>query len=506
MTRPVWPRTVTAMVAAAFASGLLIAGLFNLPRHSAAQPTGATVASAPASAPDLSALTNLSDAFASIAERVKPSVVYIESTHREKRTAHPEIPREFAPFFHGRPGGPDQPELSRASGSGFVVSADGDILTNAHVVEDADRVTVRLLDHRQFVARVIGTDPTTDVALLHIDAHGLAPAVLGNSDNTRVGEWVLAVGNPLGENLSFTVTSGIVSAKGRTLQLPNQTERSIQDFIQTDAAINPGNSGGPLVNVKGEVIGINSAIASETGYYTGYGFAIPVNLVRHVMDQLAHGGQVHRAALGVRVKNATETDAAYVGLSDVRGVVVEDIGDSDSPARKAGLEQGDVIVAVDGKSVDYVGQVQQAVAFRNPGDEVDIEVARKGGAHRTLHVRLAEVPATVAAVAEAERAPTDDESGRTSVARLGLTVASGEEGGVRGLIVAAVDPEGPCADQIATPDEGGPDVLVSVEGKPVTTAAELRAALQAAGPGAIIEMVVYNAPTKSRRIERVRLP
>ncbi len=501
----IWPRSVTAMVAAAFASGLLIAGVFNLPRHSAAQPmAAATTTTAPA--PDLGALTGLSDAFASIAERVKPSVVYIESTHREKRVARPEIPREFAPFFRGMPGEPEKPELSRGSGSGFVVSADGDILTNAHVVDDADRVTVRLLDHRQFVAKVLGTDPTTDVALIHIDAHGLTPAVLGNSDNSRVGEWVLAVGNPLGENLSFTVTSGIISAKGRTLQLPNQTDRSIQDFIQTDAAINPGNSGGPLVNVRGEVIGINSAIASETGFYTGYGFAIPVNLVRQVMDQLAHGGKVHRAALGVRVKDATETDAAYVGLVDVRGVVVEDIGDADSPARKAGLEQGDVIVAVDGKPVDYVGQVQQAVAFRKPGDDVAIEVARKGGAHRTLHVRLQEAPSAEGTLAEAERAPAEADEGRTAVAGLGLTVAAGEEGGVRGLVVTAVDPEGPCADQIAEPDQGGPDVIVSVEGRSVSSPAELRAAVHAAGAGAIIQMGVYNAPSKTRRIERVRLP
>ncbi len=503
MSLPAWPRTVTAMVAASFAAGLLVAGVFNLPRHSAAQPVLAT---APSASPGGAALTGLSDAFAEIADRVKPSVVYIESTHRGMRAPHPEIPREFQPYFHGMPGAPDKPEVSRASGSGFIVSDDGDILTNAHVVDDADRVTVRLLDHRQFTAAVIGTDPTTDVALIHIDARGLTPAALGNSDQARVGEWVLAVGNPLGENLSFTVTSGIISAKGRTLQLPNQTERSIQDFIQTDAAINPGNSGGPLVNVKGEVIGINSAIASETGFYTGYGFAIPVNLVRHVMEQLAHGGHVHRSALGVRVKNASETDAEYVGLREVRGVVVEDVGDAASPARKAGLQQGDVIVAIDGQPVDYVGQVQQSIVFRKPGEEVAVEVARKGGEHRTLHVRLQESTEAPNPVAERPDTPgVDDAQTASNITRLGLTVTAGAEGDLRGVVVTEVDPSGPCADQIASPELGGPDVILSVEGTPVRKPADLEAAIRSAGHGSIVELVVYNAPTKNRRIERVRV-
>jgi serine protease Do len=493
------------MVTLAFTAGLLIAGVFNLPRHSAAEPVVA-LASAPAATPGTAALSGLSDAFAAIADRVKPSVVYIESTHRGSRAPHPEIPKEFQPFFRGMPGSPDKPEVSRASGSGFIVSSDGDILTNAHVVEDADRVTVRLLDHRQFTAKVLGTDPTTDVALIHIEATGLTPAALGNSDQARVGEWVLAVGNPLGENLSFTVTSGIISAKGRSLQLPNQTERSIQDFIQTDAAINPGNSGGPLVNVKGEVIGINSAIASETGFYTGYGFAIPVNLVRHDMEQLASGGHVHRSALGVRVKNATEADAEYVGLKEVRGVVVEDVGEAGSPAQKAGLRQGDVIVAIDGQPVDYVGQVQQSIVFRKPGEDVAVEVARKGGEHRTLHVRVQESAAAATPVAEQDAGDNDeDAAGSTAIDKLGLTVAASGDERVRGAVVTAVDPSGPAADQIASPDQGGPDVIVSVEGTAIRSPADLTAALRSAGHGSIVELVVYNVPAKNRRIERVRV-
>ncbi|MFN8654021.1 MAG: trypsin-like peptidase domain-containing protein [Gemmatimonadales bacterium] len=509
MPRRFWFRAVPLAVAASFASGLLVAGLFHFPAFSEAQrpaPQAQTVAAAPAAA-SVQALVNLNDAFAAIADRVRPSVVYIESSQRAQSADRQAIPPEFAPFFRQMPPNHPRSQLERASGSGFIVSADGDILTNAHVVDGAERVTVRLLDHRQYTARVIGSDPTTDVALIHIDADHLTPAALGNSDASRVGEWVLAVGNPLGENLSFTVTSGIISAKGRSLQLPNSSERSIQDFIQTDAAINPGNSGGPLVNVRGEVIGINSAIASETGFYTGYGFAIPVNLARQVMDQLAHGGKVHRAALGVRVRNATENDATYVGLAEVRGVVIEDLGEDDSPARKAGLEQGDVIVAVDGAPVDYVSQVQQAIAFRRPGDAVRIDVMRKGGVRRTVAVRVQAAPEGTAEPAADRRrqedsAPSND---AVNVGSLGVTVEPGEEGGVRGLVVTGVDPEGPAADRIAGPDNGGPDVITMVEGQAMRTADDLKAVIRKAGRGSVVELRVYNAAQQNRRVERIRL-
>jgi serine protease Do len=188
---------------------------------------------------------------------------------------------------------------------------------------------------------VVGTDPNTDVALLKIDAKGLPPVALGNSDDARVGSWVLAIGNPLGEGLTFTVTSGIVSAKGRALStLARARRRQHPGFIQTDAAINPGNSGGPLVNVRGEVIGVNSAIASETGFYSGYGFAIPINLARTVMNQLIVDGKVHRAALGVSIQDVSLNDAQYVGLPEISGVVVKDIPSDDSPAKKAGIEPG----------------------------------------------------------------------------------------------------------------------------------------------------------------------
>ncbi|HEY9014583.1 MAG TPA: PDZ domain-containing protein, partial [Gemmatimonadales bacterium] len=357
--------------------------------------------------------------------------------------------------------------------------------------------------------------PNTDLAVLKIDAKNLVPAPLGSSGDARVGEWVLAVGNPLGDNLTFTVTSGIISAKGRTLALPGQSERSIQDFIQTDAAINPGNSGGPLVSVRGEVIGVNSAIASQTGFYSGYGFAIPIDLARHVMDQLISGGRVHRAALGVTVQNATANDAAYVGLPDIWGVLVQDFTE-DSPARKAGLQPGDIIIAVNGKPVEYVGQLQQEVGFRKPGETVKVEVARKGGARKTLEVRLQEVapPREVASRGNSAGDSANDNDGSTTVGLLGLTVQPLDRetvdqlelpAGQRGALVTDVTPGGPAYGEVADPDTGGPDIILELEGKAVSSPADLKEALKGYKAGDIVSLRLYNTQAKTRRVERIRL-
>ncbi|HUF36069.1 MAG TPA: Do family serine endopeptidase [Gemmatimonadales bacterium] len=506
------------LVALAFALGLLFAGLLNLPSHSSAQEQGqpaSAIAQVPApTIPAARPLQDLSEAFAAVAEHVKPSVVYIRSQRSERTAERQRVPPGMERFF---PRFRQQPEIEQGSGSGFIVSADGYILTNNHVVEGAEQVTVRLLDRREFKARVVGTDPNTDVAVLKIDATRLPPVALGNSDDARVGEWVLAIGNPLGEGLTFTVTSGIVSAVGRALNgLPGRGQGSIQDFIQTDAAINPGNSGGPLVSVRGEVIGINSAIASETGFYSGYGFAIPVNLARTVMNQLIETGRVHRAALGVSIAEVSINDAQYVGLPEIRGVVVKDIPSEDSPAKAAGIEPGDIIVAVDGKPVEYVGQLQQVIGFRRPGEVVKVEVARKGGQRKTMEVKLQPLN-DAPRLATAEESAEDEKAapGGTAMNRLGISVEPVSPDAVRelqltadtrGLLVTAVTPGGPAWEVLFDdPQRGGPDIILSIEGKSVRTEAELRKALQAEKPGSIVTLRIYNPRAQSRRVERIRL-
>jgi serine protease Do len=518
-----WLRRLrTSGVGFAFALGLLSAGLFHLPYQSSAQQTiSAPARTLPSSA---ASLQDLSEAFASVAEHVKPSVVYIRSgkkpeTARRGPQTRPrmQVPPGFEEFFRGMPPMQQEPRFQEGSGSGFIVSKDGYILTNNHVVDGSDQVTVRLLDRREFKAKIVGTDPNTDLAVLKIEAKNLVPAPLGKSSTARVGEWVLAVGNPLGDNLTFTVTSGIISAKGRSLELPGQSDRSIQDFIQTDAAINPGNSGGPLVSVRGEVIGVNSAIASQTGYYSGYGFAIPIDLAHRVMDQIIAGGRVDRVAMGVSVQNATANDAEYVGLPEIRGVLVQDFSEG-SPAKKAGIEAGDIIVSVDGAPVEYVGQLQQQVAFRKAGEKVKVEVARKGGVRKTFEVRLQEVPApkdTAGRDTEAtDDAANSSDEAAADIDLLGLTVQPVDQDAVeqfelkpeqRGLVVTGVIPGGPAQGEIAEPDNGGPDIILSVEGKSVKSVADLKQALKGDKSGDIVTLRLYNTQAKAHRIERIRL-
>jgi serine protease Do len=504
------------LVALAFALGLLFAGLLDLPNRSAAQQQGQTAAIAQVTAPTIPearSLQQFSEAFAAVAEHVKPSVVYIRSQRTEK-VSKQRVPPGMERFF---PRFRQQPEIEQGSGSGFIISADGFILTNNHVVEGAEQVIVRLLDRREFKAKVIGTDPNTDVAVVKIDAKALPPMALGNSDDARVGEWVLAIGNPLGEGLTFTVTSGIVSAKGRALQgLPGRGQGSIQDFIQTDAAINPGNSGGPLVSVRGEVIGINSAIASETGFYSGYGFAIPINLARTVMNQLIETGTVHRAALGVSIDNVTLNDAAYVGLPEIRGVVVKDIPSDDSPAKAAGIQPGDVIIAVDGKPVERVGQLQQVIGFRKPGDVVKVEVARKGGVRKTFDVKLQALN-DQPQLASADEGDSDQagSSNGAVMNRLGISVEPVTPdivqqlqlpSNMRGVVVTDVTPGGPSWDVLSDdPQRSGPDIILSVEGKSIKNEADLRNALKSEKPGSIVSVGVYNPRAQGRRVERIKL-
>jgi len=284
----------------------------------------------------------------------------------------------FADFFWGYRA-PQQQQLRQGAGSGVIVSSDGYIMTNNHVVEGAHKIQVHLNDNRQYEGTVIGRDPGTDLALLKIDAKDLATVPYGNSDDVRVGEWVLAVGNPM--NLTSTVTAGIVSAKARNINLLQyDAARDIiplESFIQTDAAVNPGNSGGALVDANGRLVGINTAIASTTGGYTGYSFAIPVNIVQKVANDLLEFGSVQRAYIGVSIRDMDQKLADETGLDRIQGVYVNGITDGGA-AQKAGMEAGDVIVKVGTINVNNVPQLQEQVGKFRPGNKVPVTVFRKG--------------------------------------------------------------------------------------------------------------------------------
>ena len=343
------------------------------------------VSSAQAQDAGLQSLRESGQAFRSVAKKVSPAVVFIQAEHVLKGNEGNINPFEGGPFgddffrrFFGQPPQQQNPhqglpkQRSVGQGSGFIISADGYIMTNNHVVGDADKVTVRLLDGREYTAKTIGTDPPTDVAIIKIDADGELPFLkLGDSDQLEVGDWVLAVGNPFG--LSHTLTAGIVSAKGRSGMGLNDYE----NFIQTDAAINPGNSGGPLVNLDGEVVGMNSAIFSRSGGYMGIGFAIPINMIEDIRDQLVEHGSVTRGRLGVYIQDLTKDLADSFGIEQRKGILVAQVLEK-SPAEEAGLKQGDVIIALDGNPVEKVAKFRNQIALTHPGTKVTLTVLRDG--------------------------------------------------------------------------------------------------------------------------------
>jgi serine protease Do len=486
-----------ALVALAFVFGLAFASTLGLPKKGGAAESilAGQAAAAQTPIPAAKPVADLGNAFVAVAEHVKPAVVYIKSQHVE-RVETQRLPPGFEELF---PQNKRRPQDE--SGSGFIVSPDGYILTNNHVVAGAQRVTVMLYDKREFPARVIGTDPNTDVAVIKIDARDLPTIAFANSDSTRVGEWALAVGNPLG--FDFTVTAGIISAKGRLLNGLPQPTYGIQDFIQTDAAINPGNSGGPLVNIQGRVVGINSAIASETGFYAGYGFAIPINLARTVMEQLVKTGHVERAVLGVSIRPILPEDAAAVNLKEISGVVVNDYSLDDSPAKKAGILPGDVIVALDGQPIDNTPQLQQKVGFKKPGETIEVTVLRQGGEKKILTVRLARAPSegeTAVAAAKAGKTKSDEGS-KEDV--LGISVqplsefGDGDDPRTRavahaggGLVVTDVAPDGPAYQRLFTAEDGGPDIVISVNGHPTHTRTQFREAMSKVKRGDIVTLQV----------------
>ena len=307
---------------------------------------------------------SLNEVFKDVASRVTPAVVFIQV--RSSRRAS-DVFRNFR-------GDESRRIPSQSVGSGVIISDQGYVVTNHHVIEDADEIVVTLGDKRQFDARLVGTDPTTDLAVLHVEGADLPVIALGNAAQLEVGEWVLAVGNPF--RLTSTVTAGIVSALGRQVNVI-EDRLGIESFVQTDAAINPGNSGGAVVNLRGELIGIATAIATETGSYEGYGFAVPVDLMERVVGDLIRYGEVRRGYLGVSILPVTAGVAENFGLSDVSGVLLSDVRRGLAGA-DAGLEAGDILLEIDGRAVSEPNELQSAIAMRSPGDDLNVVVWRDG--------------------------------------------------------------------------------------------------------------------------------
>lgn len=305
--------------------------------------------------------------FTYAAESAVNAVVYVKVV---KRGAQPEMPSSILEYFFGF--GNTTPREQIGTGSGVIISEDGFIVTNNHVVSGATEIEVTVGDKKTFKADIVGTDPATDVALLKIDAKGLPVIPMGDSDQLRLGEWVLAIGSPYG--LTSTITAGIVSAKGRSM--PNYSgEFKIESFIQTDAAVNPGNSGGALVNIKGELVGINTAIISQTGSYAGYSFAIPVNMVKKIAGDFKEYGSVRRAMLGISMLNNTEELKEEMKLSTSEGVYIAEVVKGGA-AETAGIKKGDVLLSIDGARVSKGSAVQEIISSRRPGDNVVLEIQR----------------------------------------------------------------------------------------------------------------------------------
>lgn len=389
-------------------------------------------------------VTGLPD-FTQLVDAVGPAVVNIRTTEKisNSPTAIPGMDQEMLEFFRrfgvpvpnaprqGRPQQPDEgEERSSGVGSGFILSADGYVMTNAHVVEGASEVIVTLTDKREYKAKIIGSDKRTDVAVVKIDAKGLPAVKIGDVNRLKVGEWVMAIGSPFG--LENSVTAGIVSAKQRDTgdYLP---------FIQTDVAINPGNSGGPLLNMRGEVVGINSQIYSRSGGFMGISFAIPIDEAVRVSDQLRTTGKVTRGRIGVQIGQVTKEVAESIGLGKAHGALVSAV-EPDSPAAKAGIEAGDIIVKYDGKDIDKVADLPRLVGNTKPGTKSAITVFRRGQM-RDLSIMVAEVEPDEVATSNAATAP----SATASAQQLGLVVGEltevqkrglGIKGGVRIISVA----------------------------------------------------------------------
>lgn len=451
----------------------------------------AVAAAAPAVAASAPIVVGLPD-FTELVEKEGKSVVNISTTQviRNERPQEGDLNGDEDPFelfrrfgFPVPPRGqfPTQPREQRAQslGSGFIIGADGYILTNAHVVANAEEITVKLSDKREFKGKVIGSDARTDVAVVKINAKDLPTADIGSSDKLKVGEWVIAIGSPFG--LENTVTKGIVSAKGRTL--PDDT---LVPFIQTDAAVNPGNSGGPLFNIRGEVVGINSQIYSRSGGFMGLSFAIPIDTAMEIVNQLRASGKVTRGRIGVGIQALTEELAKNFGLQDTKGALVNSV-EPDSPASKAGMKAGDVILKFNGHAVEDSADLQRVVGATKPGTTVNLDVWREG-ATKTLTLAVGELdqPATGRA-AEREQKPKKT-AADSALARFGIAVRAADPrvlqqfGLKSGVQIAAVK------ESAAFAGLAQGDLIVGVGSEDVKSQEQLEELLAKVKPGASVAL------------------
>jgi serine protease Do len=497
MKRPNKLHVAFLLIAGMIIGGLAVSQLDWLPKTRAEFPEPGLVESASPPAYEENIIRDLNNAFISIAEKSNKSVVTIFTdkvikTQQQGPFASPFFNNPFKDFFgddfFGRFFFPQVPEGERhlrGLGSGVIVSADGYILTNNHVVKEADKVQVMLIGGKKIDAKIIGADAKTDIAVLKVKEKNLTPIELGDSDKLRVGEWVIAVGSPLSENLAHTVTAGIVSAKGRS----NLRLADYEDFIQTDAAINPGNSGGALINLDGKLVGINTAIATQSGGFQGIGFAVPINMARGVMDALIKHGKVTRGWLGVYIQDVDEAMAQAMDLPGTGGALVSDIV-KDGPAARAGLKVGDVIVKLDGKAVENSTQLRNDIASRVPGSKVNLTINRDGK-EKSIPVKLGELP---------EEAPTPEVK-KDIVEKLGFSVQTldkelaaqlGLDPDEKGVVITEINP----ASTAYSAGLRQGDLIKQVNRKPIVTVNDFSKVVSKLGPG---DTILIYAKRKSNR-------
>ncbi len=481
------PALVVALITIGVVIGIVLTTSFNFDSKTVAGPMDGKIYTEATESSDsqvTAANFNPNKLFTSIVEKVRPTIVSIYTTKTIKMPENPFF------FFFRDFGGPGmnpheqnrQPELKEHGlGSGIIISSDGYILTNNHVVEDVDELKVKLIDNSEYVAKVIGTDPSTDIALIKIDAKNLPVAVLGNSDDLKIGEWVLAIGNPL--NLTSTVTAGIVSALHRNINIlrGKNNVSSIENFIQTDAAINPGNSGGALVNMKGQVIGVNSAIATNTRYYMGYGFAVPINIAKAVVDDIIKYGKVRRGYLGVYIQDVTPVTAKGVKLDKPRGVFVTSVIKGGA-ADKAGIKEGDVILAVNGKEVNRTNELQAKIGMMNPGDKVKLTIWRDGKKMTITATLQAQGNETGSVTSETKKISKKVDLGMTL---LDLTDEQKKDLEIKGgALVTDVRDFSAASQARIVPG----DVIIEVEGKKVKSVADFYKKVNKFKPGDVIKV------------------